>query len=309
MPPLRYHEGQITVQQEAKTVQIAERLAHWVGPIAEFAKISDLFLFSTAGSDRNLEFTVLSGKPPLMKTAGGSEIRLRFSSDRAPRISLPLPCGGLAISFDQARRVRVNGLLQTNGTDVELVGVETFTLCRKYIAPSVALEDLPHRGPTGRESIALEDSWLAGLLAKSESAFLASVSPDGNPDVAYRGGPPGFIKLDTAGSRISWIEYVGDGVFKSAGNVRATGRMTLLLPDFESGDGVELIGQGEYTNQRTDRRVDPLVQHRESFPTQGVMSCSISRAVRLKGLLHPRRRIEKALKITSRSTVDDQAPQ
>jgi hypothetical protein len=309
MPPLRYHEGQIAVQQEAKTTHIAERLAHWVGPIAEFAQISDLFLFAISDSDQSLRFTVLSGKPPLMKSRKGSDIRLRFTTDRAPGIKIPTLCGGLAIHLGQARRVRTNGRLVPMADGVDLETHETFTLCRKYMAPSLALDDKPHLGPVASEPLLLDDPWLAGLLARAETSFLASISPDGGPDVAHRGGPPGFIKLDAAGRRLTWIEYVGDGVFKSAGNVRATGSMTLLIPDFENGDGVELIGRGEYTNQRTDRRVDPLVQHRDPFPVQGIMTGEISRAFRMRGLLHPRKRIEKALKITSRSTVDEQAPQ
>jgi hypothetical protein len=60
MPPLRYHSGQIAVQQEAKTTQIAERLAHWVGPITEFAQIADLFLFEILASDKTIQFKVES---------------------------------------------------------------------------------------------------------------------------------------------------------------------------------------------------------------------------------------------------------
>jgi hypothetical protein len=155
------------------------------------------------------------------------------------------------------------------------------------------------------------DPWLAGLLARTETSFLASIGPDGGPDVAHRGGPPGFLELDPSGRRLTWPEYVGDGVFKSAGNVRATGIMTLLVPDHESGDGVELVGRGEYRNIRPERRqrVDSLVQHRDPFPVQGQITCEVTRAVRLRQLLHPRQRIERAIKVTSRSTVDEQAPQ
>ena len=139
------------------------------------------------------------------------------------------------------------------------------------MAPSLALEERPHLGPVACEPLALDDPWLAALLAKAETSFLASVSPDGGPDVAHRGGPPGFLELDAAARRLTWPEYVGDGVFKSAGNVRATGIMTLLVPDHDSGDGVELIGRGDYRNIRPERRqrIDALVQHREPVPNPG----------------------------------------
>ena len=311
MPPLNYHAGQIAVQEEAKTRHVADKLAHWVGPVDEFALGADLLLLATADADGVLSFAVLSGEPPLVDIAGDSELRLRFPPGLAPLSQTPVACGGLAISLGQARRARINGTLIPNAGASELAAAETFTLCRKYMAPSLALEERPHLGPVACEPLALDDPWLTGLLAKAETSFLASVSPDGGPDVAHRGGPPGFLKLDAAARRLTWPEYVGDGVFKSAGNVRATGAMTLLVPDHDSGDGVELVGRGNYENLRPERRqrVDALVQHHDPFPIQGVITCEIIRAVRLRQLLHPRQRIEKAIKVTSRSSVDEQAPQ
>jgi hypothetical protein len=40
-----------------------------------------------------------------------------------------------------------------------------------------------------------------------------------------------------------------------------------------------------------------------------MMTATIERATLVRQLTHPRRRIEKALKVTSSSLVDDQAPQ
>jgi hypothetical protein len=93
--------------------------------------------------------------------------------------------------------------------------------------------------------------------------------------------------------------------------VRATGRFTLLVLHLESGDGVELIGRGDYTNVLADRRErrEVLVQHPEPFPIQGVIAGAVERAQRLRGLTHPRARLERREKVTSCSTVDEQAPQ
>jgi len=63
MPPLSYHAGQIAVQEEAKTRHVADKLAHWVGPVDEFALGADLLLLATADADGVLSFTVLSGGP------------------------------------------------------------------------------------------------------------------------------------------------------------------------------------------------------------------------------------------------------
>lgn len=312
MPPLKYHSGQLAIQSEAKTTLIAEQLAHWVGPVAEFAHGADLILLVAADADTTLAFTALSGVPPLVEPLNGSDgLRLRLPPNLG-RLSLsPTFYGGLAISLANARRARINGRLVQRGDSTELETTETFTLCKKYIAPTIALDDQPHIGPVSREPIALTDLWLTDLLARAETAFLASLSPEGKPDVAHRGGPPGFLQLDAEAGSLTWKEYVGDGVFKSAGNLRATGKLTILVPDLDTGNSVELIGRGEYKNLRTDRkqRLDPLVQHREDFPIQGVITCEIDRAVMLRELLRPRRRIEQAIKITSRATSSEQAPQ
>jgi hypothetical protein len=201
--------------------------------------------------------------------------------------------------------------LQPTAQGSELISAETFTLCRKYIAPSLASDTTPRYGPVACERLELDDPWLAAVVAQSETMFLASVSPDGGPDVAHRGGPAGFLQFDPGQGQLRWSEFVGDGVFKSAGNIRATGLMTALIPDLESGDAVELTGIATYHNVRTGRqeRSNPLEQHREDFPVQGVITCDIQRVVRLHGLMAPRQRLAKTQKITSCATVDDQAPQ
>jgi hypothetical protein len=152
---------------------------------------------------------------------------------------------------------------------------------------------------------------LAQIVAESDSFFLASISPEGGPDVAHRGGPGGFVKLDPNKHQLTWHEYVGDGVFKSAGNVRATGVVTVLIPDLATGDGVEFIGTATYQNLRSGRsqRSNPLEQHDEDYPVQGIMRCEIQRIIRLHQLMAPRQPFTPQGKITSCASVDEQAPQ
>ena len=65
MPPLKYHAGQLLIQAEANTTEVAGKLAFWVGPIIEFVAGADLILLAILDRDGMLRFTVLSGKPPL----------------------------------------------------------------------------------------------------------------------------------------------------------------------------------------------------------------------------------------------------
>ena len=310
MKPLVYHAGQLAAQAEAGTTRVAQKLADWVGPVPDFARGADLVVLATPGGGGELRFTVLSGSAPLVRIVETPELKLGLPPAAAGHLSLPAVCGGLVISLGLARRARVNGTLRLGDDGPELLVTEAFTLCRKYMAPSVSLEPAVRVGPALRAPIALDDPWLADLVARAETSFLGSVSPAGMPDVAHRGGKPGFLQFDPAARRLAWSEFVGDGVFKSAGNVRATGTMALLVPDLASGDGAVLFGRAEYVTDAGQRaqREDALVQHREEFPPQGRMTCTIARAERLIGLVHPRERIARAPRVTSRSTVPEQKP-
>jgi hypothetical protein len=305
--PLEYHDGQRAIQDEAKTRHVADKLADWVGPAREFTAGADLLVFSTQGSDGVLHLHTLCGTPPLVETPAEDVVLLRGFTPAAE----PTLCGGLAIHLGQARRARINGVLSPveGGSKLELR--ELFTLCRKYMAPSIAPEGPLHVGPAAREPIGIGDAWVQRVVERAETSFLASIAPSGLPDVAHRGGPPGFLSLDTERCVLSWPEYVGDGIFKSAGNVRATRKMTMLVVDLETGDAVELHGSGEYENLRSQRkqRSDALVKHRDPYPVQGQMRCRLEGAMRLREALLGRQRIERAARITSKSDVAQQKPQ
>lgn len=310
MSPLLYHPGQIEVQQEANTRHIADKLAGWVGPVTRYALDADLFLFALLGERRQLQFAALSGPPPLARIAGAGTLRLDQSLATVLEIPADTPAGGLVISLARSERARINGVLRPRGDGaLEIEACELFTLCRKYIVPTVAHNLAPVAGPRSREPIALGHAWVGEVVAAAETSFLASVSPAGQPDVAHRGGPKGFLELDAAARQLRWTEFVGDGVFKSAGNVRATGTATLLVPDLASGDALELAGRAAYETLRFERRPRsaPLVRFRDPFPVQGRMTLQVEAAYRLRGLAWPRQPLD-AERVTSRSEVHDQAP-
>lgn len=307
MRPLRYHAGQLEVQTEANSRALADRMAGWVGPAGEFAERADLLLFALA-SDEGFRFAAVSGPPPLATVTGGSAVRI--SEATRPTFE-DGQVGGLAINLHEARRVRLNGVLVLGEGGGVLEIEEAFTLCRKYLVRSVSLASQSHVGPTATEPLDADSPWLREVITRAETSFLASVAPDGAPDVAHRGGPPGFLEFDPATSHLAWSEFIGDGVFKSAGNVRATGRLALLVPDLESGDAVVLSGVGTYVNERRLRasRRDPLEQHRQEFPLQGRIECTVDRIERLTSLLHRREMARDVAGVNSASAVHQQAPQ
>jgi len=297
------------VQTEANTRPVADKLAHWVGPIVEFMEVADLIVLATPSADGRLRFTAIGGRAPLIEVLGGASVALPV----ALPVAMPgdsVPVGGLAIALAQRRRARLNGELTVGDDRTVLDAAEAFTNCRKYVAPSEAIDSDTRIGPARREAIALGDPWLKGVLARAETAFLASVSPSGMPDVSHRGGPPGFFSFDPGAATLTWPEYVGDGMLKSAGNVRANGTITLLIVDLATGDAAELSGRATYETLMTRKqaRTSGLERHNDPFPPQGRMTMRVEMSERLYALMPSRRPIDLA-KLNSSSPLEDQEPQ
>ncbi len=306
---LVYHAGQLAVQEEANTRRVADMLANWVGPVGTFVNVADILVIATADAHGVLRFACASGPAPLVDVLGDSTLLL--PSALAEAGIAPGLAGAIAINPAQRRRARLNGLLSRTEDGLELETHEAFTNCRKYVAPSTPLEDALHVGPVSREEASLEDAALLSALSRVETAFLASISPAGQPDVSHRGGPPGFFTLDAETQRLTWTEYVGDGMLKSAGNIRTNGIATLLLLDLDSGDAFELAGRAEYTTILRNKRPreEGLERHKEDFPTQGAMTLHVESVSSLRSLIRPRRRVGTAPKITSCSELEEQMPQ
>lgn len=66
------------------------------------------------------------------------------------------------------------------------------------------------------------------FIADASYFFLATVDPDGFPDVSYKGGRPGFVRI-VDGRTLRFPAYDGNGMYRSLGNVSDTGRVALLF--------------------------------------------------------------------------------
>lgn len=310
MEPYRYHEGQRAIQREANSVACADKLSTWVGPVADFARLADLVVL-TRVKDGAQRVGALSGSAPLVGARGdGPEIELAFPST----ITALFPAGerlsGIVINPALARRSRFGGVLREEDGAPHLDCGIAFTNCRKYMTPTSSVPAAPHFGPTAEEPLPPDAPWVVRMIEQGETAFLLSASPEGLADASHRGGPPGFLHYDPATATLGWTEYLGDGMFVSAGHIRATGRFSLVVLDFATGDALRLDTEGDYTNIRADRRerVDALIQAEEPFPVQGRMTARVRRATRLTAFCLPRVRVEGRQRITSVESTKEQHP-
>jgi predicted pyridoxine 5'-phosphate oxidase superfamily flavin-nucleotide-binding protein len=72
--------------------------------------------------------------------------------------------------------------------------------------------------------------------------FLATADDDGWPDVSYKGGRPGFVRvLDER--RIAFPSYDGNGMYRSLGNIEDNPRVGLLFVDLDQPHRMRLKGR------------------------------------------------------------------
>lgn len=311
MQPFSYHDGQRDVQREANSIRAADKLSTWVGPVSAYANEADLIVLACATPDA-LHVAALSGPAPLATaTEADGDICVSLPASLTHVLSIDRPWGGIVINPATARRSRIAGQPVRHEARVDLPCKVAFTNCRKYMTPTASTGTSAHVGPTAQRLLANDDPWVRDALANGETAFLVTVTPDHVADVSHRGGAAGFLRHDVQGNRLTWTEYLGDGMFVSTGNVRRHARVALVVLDYQSGDALRLDLDARYTNVRRDRheRVDALLQADEPFPVQGHMDAVIVRALRLEQFCHPRTRVERRTRITSADTTGVQHPQ
>jgi uncharacterized protein len=80
------------------------------------------------------------------------------------------------------------------------------------------------------------------LISSSDTFFVASAHPDGRVDASYRGGLPGFVRF-LAEDTLAFLDYCGNNMFNTLGNIAANPMTGLLFVDFERGGTLQLSGE------------------------------------------------------------------
>ena len=85
------------------------------------------------------------------------------------------------------------------------------------------------------------------FVERSAQFFLATVDPDGWPDVSYKGGRPGFVRVLDAAT-LAFPSYDGNGMFRSLGSMQTEPRVALLFVDFAQPDRMRVQGRATVTD-------------------------------------------------------------
>lgn len=89
------------------------------------------------------------------------------------------------------------------------------------------------------------------LIESASMFFLATVDADGRPDVSYKGGMPGFVRI-VDDRRLAFPSYDGNGQFRSLGNIAVNPHVSLLFVDFERPNRMRVTGRATIEEPDTD---------------------------------------------------------
>lgn len=104
-----------------------------------------------------------------------------------------------------------------------------------------------------------QDRWGGERLGPEEAEFLserdgfyqASVSETGWPYVQFRGGTPGFIKTLDANT-IAYADLRGNRQYISAGNLKHSNRISLIVMDYPNQRRLKLWGEAELVDPTSE---------------------------------------------------------
>lgn len=86
------------------------------------------------------------------------------------------------------------------------------------------------------------DDKLAGVLASTNSFYMATATRDGQPYIQHRGGPKGFVKvLDK--TTIAFADYAGNQQYLTQGNLTENPKAHIFIMDYAHRRRVKIWGE------------------------------------------------------------------
>lgn len=273
-----YHAGELEVQ--ARTGEFDQAVVNAAivrtvvpPPLATFLSTLQWVILGGADARGAVWATALFGSPGFVHAAEDGVVRIEAQIDPGdPLAGLGLgpddvgraegggcgpdgggtvgqagvPIGLLAIDPARRFRARVNGRLSRHDDVLCVTAEQVYPNCMKYIQRrSLTTAVSTPTGAATRRSTRLSADDV-DLLARADTFFIATLAPGADPghgaDVSHRGGRPGFIE-SLGGGTLRFADYRGNAMFNTLGNLELDPRAGLLVPDFDTGDLLQLTGR------------------------------------------------------------------
>ena len=270
-----FHAGELAVQRRAGVEDEAARLTGMLAP-ADLRGGLGLFLAgrtyaAMSARDRagRLWVSPLAGQPGFLSVTGPATLEIGAApgpGDPLHDVAAGQEVGLLVIEYVARRRARINGRLVGAEADRLVVEAnEAYGNCPQYIPPRpLRLTSAPAgEPPVGRSALTDED---AAVLTSVDTAVLGTTHPDRGNDASHRGGPAGFLRVESS-HLLVWDDLPGNRMFNSLGNLAVDPAAALLVVDPRTGRPVHVSGRaavrwdvpGSATGRRVELEVEAVV--------------------------------------------------
>ena len=246
-----FHEGEIATQRRAGVEAEAKRLESMLNSsglsqgAATFLASQRFAALTGRDHDGVLWISPLAAPPGFLQGRADILHVSAFPREGDPLRGMPIgqQVGLIAIDFASRRRLRVNGeFVSADHLGMAVRVDQAYGNCPKYIhrrAVDVATLAAPASMRVRRATL-LDPSDQA-LIAASDTFFLGTSHLRRGSDASHRGGPPGFVRVDSP-DRLWWPDFPGNNMFNSYGNLAVDDEAALLFLDFDTGATVQVTG-------------------------------------------------------------------
>jgi predicted pyridoxine 5'-phosphate oxidase superfamily flavin-nucleotide-binding protein len=254
---MAYHEGELEMQRRAGVQELAGRVSRIIGSdvppaAAAFLAARPFVIAATVGADGTVTASLLGARPGFATARTERFVTVEPVFGHLEGVFADVAATGtiglLAIDPPTRRRIRVNGTASRRGAALDISTSEVYSNCPQYITPrgveSLAAAAMPQASTANVLTVA-QQQW----IGSADTFFLATAHPAG-ADASHRGGPPGFVTVETPG-RLSWPDYPGNNMFNSLGNLAVQPRCGLLFVDFATGATLQLRGRAVVEGDET----------------------------------------------------------
>lgn len=280
-----YHEGELAAQERAGVREMAARVGRGIHgeipPVAAAFLGEQRMLFAAArDGDGQPWATVLTGPPGFLAAEDERTVRIDARAPDGDPAAAGLADGAqvglLAIDFRTRRRMRVNGVVETDvDGGLRVRAAEVYANCPKYIQARAfdGGAGEPDGPPPPVRRAGLTDAHRA-WIASADTFVIATAHPSRGADVSHRGGAPGFVRVE--GNALTWGDYAGNMMFNTLGNLVVEPRAGLLFVDFARGRTLQLSGRA---------RIDWDAHHAAAVPgAERLVTFDVAEAVEREGV-------------------------
>jgi uncharacterized protein len=249
---MRFHSGEIAVQERAGVRDIAEDVGegiidHLPPGASSFLELRQMAVLGTVDSDGRVWASVVTGQPGFIETVDDRTLKISARASSSDPLFRNLAKEGhvalFAPDFVATRRVRVNGRAVIKQGSIYIRTEEVYGNCRRYLQERLFIgERKSSATDQPAETGAALSATQQQLISRADTFFIATDNPEHGADVSHKGGNPGFVRVVDE-KQIAFPDYNGNSMFNTLGNLTVNPHAGLLFIDFDSGRTLQLSGR------------------------------------------------------------------